>query len=102
MSTFGQRLKSEREKKGYNQKEFADVIGVTPTRLNYWEKDKREPDFLFIRKIIDALECDADYLLGTKYSDDQIELSSREKEMVLAYRAKPDLQNAVDILLGIE
>lgn len=68
MDTFGQRLKTEREKKGFNQKEFAEAIGITPTRLNYWEKDKREPDFPNIRKIIDVLDCDADYLLGTKFS----------------------------------
>lgn len=63
MSTFGQRLKEEREKKGYSQKDFADAIEVTPTRLNYWEKDKREPDFFNIRRIVDVLKIDADYLL---------------------------------------
>lgn len=68
MDTFGERLKIAREEKGFNQKEFAEAIGVTPTRLNYWEKDKREPDFPHIRKIIDILDCDADYLLGTKFS----------------------------------
>lgn len=64
MDTFGERLKHEREKKGFNQKDFAEAIGVTPTRLNYWEKNKREPDFFNIRKIINILGCDADYLLG--------------------------------------
>lgn len=68
MSSFGERLKAEREKKGYNQKEFAEIIDVTPTRLNYWEKDKREPDFFNIRKMIEVLGCDADYLIGTKLS----------------------------------
>ena len=78
MSSFGERLKSEREKSGYNQKEFAEAIGVTPTRLNYWEKDKREPDFFNIRKMIDALGCDADYLLGTKFSHDDLDESKKQ------------------------
>lgn len=68
MNTFGKRLKYEREKKGFNQKEFASAMGITPTRLNYWEKDKREPDFFHIKKMIDLLGCDADYLLGTKFA----------------------------------
>lgn len=73
MSSFGERLKLEREKSGYNQKEFAEAIGVTPTRLNYWEKNKREPDFFNIRKMIDVLGCDADYLLGTKFSPSKLD-----------------------------
>ena len=78
MNTFGERLRSEREKRGFNQKEFAEAIGVTPTRLNYWEKDKREPDFPNIRKIIDILECDADYLLGTKFSASSFDESKKQ------------------------
>ena len=64
MSTFGERLKNERERQGYNQKQFAELLGITPTRLNYWEKDKREPDVFNIRNILKVLDIDSDYLLG--------------------------------------
>lgn len=62
--TFGERLIYARNKKGLNQKQFAELIGVTPTRLNYWEKDKREPDVAMIWKIIKALEVSGDWLIG--------------------------------------
>lgn len=79
MSSFGERLRIEREKKGFNQKEFAEAIGVTPTRLNYWEKDKREPDFPNIRKMIDILGCDADYLIGTKLSSNNADMPKNKQ-----------------------
>jgi transcriptional regulator with XRE-family HTH domain len=62
--TFGERLVYARNKKGLNQKQFAELIGITPTRLNYWEKDKREPDVTMIWKIIKALEISGDWLIG--------------------------------------
>lgn len=64
MDGFGKRLKEAREVRGYNQKQFAEILGITPTRLNYWEKDKREPDFFMFSKIVETLEVDANALLG--------------------------------------
>ena len=52
---IGKRLVEARERKGYNQKQFAEILGITPTRLNYWEKDKREPNFFMFSKIITLL-----------------------------------------------
>ncbi|MBP3360059.1 MAG: helix-turn-helix transcriptional regulator [Clostridia bacterium] len=63
METFGERLTHYRSKAGYSQKEFAEALGITPTRLNYWEKNKREPDFFFIKKIVEILNIEADVLL---------------------------------------
>lgn len=64
MNTFGKRLVAAREKQGLSQKELAERLCITPTRLNYWEKDKREPDVNMIRQIADVLETDPNYLLG--------------------------------------
>ena len=36
--SFGNRLKQAREGKGYNQKQFAEKLEITATRLNYWEQ----------------------------------------------------------------
>ena len=71
MNGFGKRLIEARERKGYNQKQFAEILGITPTRLNYWEKDKREPDFFMFSKIITLLEEDANKLLGIQLHADE-------------------------------
>lgn len=62
--TFGERLVYARELRGYNQKTFASLLEVTPTRLNYWEKDKREPDVLMIWNIISILKISGNWLIG--------------------------------------
>lgn len=49
MDTFGKRLVYARNEKGYSQKQLAELMGITPTRLNYWEKDKREPDIPMLK-----------------------------------------------------
>ena len=62
--TFGERIVFYRTQKGLNQKQFAQLLQITPTRLNYWEKDKRQPDVFMIKAISDALEISPDMLLG--------------------------------------
>lgn len=66
MIGFGKRLVEARNKKGYTQKKLAEILGITASRLNYWEKDKREPDFFMFTKIIEVLDADANDLLGLK------------------------------------
>lgn len=84
MTTFGERLRAEREKQGYSQKQFAEALGITPTRLNYWEKDKREPDVLNIKKILDILKVDSDYLLGIDRNNN--DFSDKEIKIIKKYR----------------
>ena len=101
--TFGNRLKQARENKGYNQKQFAERLGVTPTRLNYWEKDKREPDVAIIKQIAQSLDVSSDWLIGNNIISSEIELTAAEKQHIKKYRSL-DLygQKAVDNLMDIE
>lgn len=64
MNTLGQRIVFAREKCNLRQNELAKKLGITPTRLNYYEKDKREPDVMMLQKIAKALNVDPNYLLG--------------------------------------
>lgn len=68
MSTLGERIIQAREAKGLKQNELAEALDITPTRLNYWEKDKRKPDVEMIGKIAKILEVDVSILLGTSSS----------------------------------
>ena len=56
-----------------------------------------------LEKIADALNCSVDYLLGrTDASNLQISLTDSEAKLLSAYRAHPEMQSAVDKLLGVE
>lgn len=62
--TFGERIVATRKEKGISQKALAELLGISPTRLNYWEKDKRFPPIPMLNRISEILEVDGDYLLG--------------------------------------
>lgn len=61
--TFGERLVQAREAAGFNKKQLAEALNITPTRLNYWEKDKRQPDVTMIKLLSAALNVSADFLI---------------------------------------
>ncbi|WP_313528736.1 helix-turn-helix domain-containing protein [Anaerotignum sp.] len=67
MDSFGKRLVNARHSKGLTQKKLAEIMDITATRLNYWEKDKREPDVEMIRKLATVLKVDPNFLLGTNF-----------------------------------
>lgn len=62
---FGERLKESRNKAGLTQQQLADEIGVAKSTIAGYESGTREPDFFKIKKIVETLSIDADYLLGT-------------------------------------
>lgn len=63
--TFGERLAYYIKDAGMTQKQVAEAIGITPTRLNYWVKDKREPDVFYIKALANVIGVSGDELLGT-------------------------------------
>lgn len=69
IDTLGKRMISAREKLGLSQKQLAENLKISPTRLNYYEKDKREPDVLMIKKIASELKVDTNFLLGVWHKD---------------------------------
>lgn len=100
--TFGERLIVARENKGYKQNQLAELLNITPTRLNYWEKDKREPDVLMIKKISSLLEVSSDWLIGNEQLiNDTFDKS--EIEHIKKYRSLDSYgQEAVDKILDVE
>ena len=62
--TLGEKIVYYRDKKGWTQKALAERMGITPTRLNYWEKDKREPDLKMLNLLCRTLEVDPKILLS--------------------------------------
>ena len=83
--TFGERLEKSIKESNYTQKELADKIGVTPVRLNYWVKDKRQPDVPFIRLLATALNVSADYLIGNDRHESEPALSPEAQALARMY-----------------
>lgn len=96
---IGARIRKYREDRGLSQLELAEKIGISNGRLSNWEQGINRPDADVIAMICTALNVSASELLDVHLSAD--ELNDKERKVILAYRAKPELQQAVNILLGV-
>lgn len=102
--TFGERLTKARENKGYKQNQFAEMIGITPTRLNYWEKGKREPDVAMIKQISVLLDVSCDWLIGNDNTTPKsFDIENSEKTLLNKYRLLDSHgKKIVDVVLDVE
>lgn len=64
ISIFAQRLKKERESKGWTQEYLADLLKIKIGTLSGYERSYRQPDLDMVIKIAEHLDCSVDYLLG--------------------------------------
>jgi transcriptional regulator with XRE-family HTH domain len=62
--SLGRRLKVEREKRKWSQKEVAEKVGITNAVLSNYERDYRDPDTETLKRLADLYDVDTDYLLG--------------------------------------
>ena len=97
---IGGRIRKYREERGLSQKDLAQSIGVSNSRVSNWEQGINRPDADILARICKALSISPSELLDVHLCED--ELSIQERKVIQAYRTKLELQQAVNILLGIE
>ena len=97
---IGLRIRKFREANNMTQKQLADKIGVTGSRVSNWEQGVHRPDVDILANICTALNVSPSELLDIHININ--ELSAHEQKLLTAYRKHTDLQRAVNILLGIE
>ena len=97
---IGARIRQYRELQGISQKELAEIINVSNSRLSNWEQGINRPNADIIAALCKALKVSPSELLDVRLDTDN--LSEQERKVISAYRSKPDLQKSINILLGIE
>ncbi len=92
-------LSEIRKEKGFTQKEFAKLLGISAGNLCEWEKGRIEPNIEFLKKIAKLLECSVDYLLGLEddfgnivIAGESDGLTEEEKELIKCYRSSADAE----------
>ena len=85
--------------RGISQKELAVRIGVSQSAVTNWIKGKNSPDIEIVAQICDILAISVTDLFG---KEDREKFSPIEKKVMEQYRRKPELQQAVNILLGVD
>ena len=97
---IGSRIRQYREAKNLTQKQFAEQIGVTNSRVSNWEQGVNCPHVDLLADICRILTVSPSELLGIYLDTD--ELNEHERQLVMAYRTRVNLQQAINILLGLE
>lgn len=108
--SIGSRIKQARLCIEMSQEELAKSVGVTKGAIGNYETDvscPKEPILISLMKVlnVDANYIYQDYIQSINYSSKQnckMNISEQERNLLLAYRAHPDMQNAVNTLLGIK
>ena len=86
--SFGTKLKELREKKGLSQIEFAKLTNLTRSAISMYELEKREPNLNTLITFAKFFNVDINTLLefNNIISNNIIELSADEKELIKKYR----------------
>lgn len=112
MANFSTRLKILRTEGDLSQQALADILKISKSSINMYERGEREPNFETLEAIADYFNVDLDYLMGRqdqqrKFDFDylklnhNIQLTTHEHKVINAYRNQPEMQPAVDRLLDI-
>lgn len=84
-----------------SKKEIAERLGVSAASVTKWVKGDNSPDIELIAKICNLFDTNINTLLQLPKTQ-TFTLTEHEKEVITAYRSKPEMQQAVDRLLGVE
>jgi len=64
MPTLSEIIRYEMAERGITQKELAEMLGVSPSRVSEYMNGKAEPTLKVARLLNKKLDIDADFLLG--------------------------------------
>jgi len=96
-------LKRLREQSGLTADQVGNILGKSGKTVNAWENNRGQPDAEILMRLCDIYNVE-DILseFRDKTSESAIALSEKEKKIILAYRSRPEMQIAIDTLLGTQ
>ena len=96
-------IKQQAKEKDISLKDILDSCDLNVNSLSQMT-DKKGLASFSLAKIADYLNCSTDYLLGRTTAPEQSMQfqTTKEQQILEAYKAHPELQPAIDKLLGIE
>lgn len=94
-SQLGSRIKSFREKKGYTQEQFCEIIDLDQSNLSNIENGKTFPDTVTLISIINKAGIEPNFLFGFT-EDDNINYQPLDYEIIDLFK---DLPNETKVLI---
>ena len=97
---IGQRLKQQRESKGYTQAQLAEIVGCTDGYVSQIERAAVKPSLEFLVKVSVLYNTTIDYLiLESNYALPEIIIDARIKEQL--EKATPNTIKAISDMIEI-
>ena len=99
--TFGAKLRGLLAERNIRQKEFAQLLHISPSTLNSYITDSRMPDHKLIKAIAELLDVTTDYLLDFRHADRPVtenELNFQRKLRALSAEDRATIIFLVDRL----
>lgn len=91
-----------RENAGFSQRELAQQLGITPSRISNWEQGANCPTIDILFEVCKALHVSINDIYGV-YPDSEMMLSYSEQQHIQKYRNLDDYgRETVDIALERE
>jgi transcriptional regulator with XRE-family HTH domain len=64
VSTFGERLRTLRNKRKLTQKDLGEKFKMSESAIGMYERNEREPSFSLVQGLANYFEVTVDYLIG--------------------------------------
>ena len=88
-----------RKRAGYTQKTAAEALGTKITTISSWERGVSQPSADMLVSIAFKYKVSLSDLCGIDYTE---AFSADEKEIIHAFRAHPEHQASIRVLLGLD
>lgn len=107
VSSFGNRIKQYREDNNLTLAEIERMTNVPAQTINRYELGQRVPKVDAAAIIANKLNLNPLWLFGYDVEDTDVssrlfEFTEHEQDVIMEYRNHPDMQPAVDRILGVE
>ena len=92
------RLRELRKDKGLRQIDLAQILGISPQSLGYYENQVNKPDPEMLVRIANYFNVSVDYLLGREDDFGNVvvsennEITPEEKELLTLFRSLPNIR----------
>ena len=97
---MGKRIAKLRKAQGLSQIQLAEKLHISKSGVSNWEKGYNRPKADTLGSLCAILNVTPSELLDIRLTPE--EYTIKEKEVLAAYRDKPELRHAVHLLLGID
>lgn len=96
VSTIGERIKTLRKKRGYNQKELADLLGKSLRTVQKYESGEIEVSIAMVNELARVLDTTSTYLLGHQTGDFKFDCLSDVMECLFQFEKISGLHFSIE------